>query len=88
MPKTISVLLGGLLAALVALEAESHITWRSGLVAGIAFIGALGIPAIHTAGVPTSSSSAGTAPPFDVLSNQTTPTAPGTDLATQEQTLP
>jgi hypothetical protein len=49
--KTISCLLAGVAAALAALLAHpGELTWRSGAVAGVAFIGGLGIPAVHSIG--------------------------------------
>jgi Zn-dependent alcohol dehydrogenase len=50
MPKTVSVLGSGVLAGLIALEAAPNVTWRTGIVAAIAFLGGIGIPAIHSAG--------------------------------------
>lgn len=48
--RTVSWLLAGVDAALVALLASDTITWRTGVTAAIAGLGALGIPAIHSAG--------------------------------------
>ena len=50
MPKIVSVIGSGVLAGLIALEAAPQVTWRTGVVAAIAFLGGIGIPAIHSAG--------------------------------------
>lgn len=50
MPKIVSVIGSGILAGLIALEATPHVTWRTAIVGGIAFLGGIGIPAVHSAG--------------------------------------
>jgi hypothetical protein len=89
--KTVSWLLAGVDAALVALLAEQHLTWRSGAVAALAGLGALGIPAIHSSGQSegAAAKAAADAPPYEIPTVAGAVQTPSTPAAAPAaQTLP
>jgi hypothetical protein len=76
LPKIVVSVLGGLVAALLVLETATVVTWRTGVQAAIAFLGATGVPAAHGLLTTTTTNDATIAPPYLPPSTSTPAQAP------------